>query len=72
MLSVENVFYNPHENESKILKKRKKILNAQSDHLSLMKILDSYKYVAKTNGKNQAKQFCKDYYINEKSVLKAM
>ena len=75
MLSVENIFYNPpggHDIESKILKKRSKLFNPQSDHLTLLKIIETFREVSKKQGKSAGRSFCREYFINEKSVFKAL
>lgn len=73
MLQVENIFYNPSsEPDNKILKKRQKLMSPQSDHLTLLKILNTFKSTLRKQGKTAARQFCRDFYLNEKSLAKAL
>lgn len=80
MLSVENVFYGSQTAESglagsgtkdkqkaKALKRRKHLLNASSDHLSLLQVFNAYHGQAEAN----RAMFCTEHLINGKSLKKA-
>lgn len=75
MLSVENIFYNPAstpDQEIKLVKRRQKIMDSQSDHISLLKILSTYEYHSKVKGKHSVKNFCTELSLNQKSLQKAL
>lgn len=75
MLSVENILIMPHSSvktEREVLGKRNKLLSGDSDHLSLLKICNSFEYVLKHNGKAKAKKFCADFFLNDKSIIQAL
>ena len=75
MLSVENIFYNPpggQDIEQKVLKKRIKLFNPQSDHLTLLKILETFREISKKQGKYAGRNFCREFFVNEKSLFKAL
>jgi hypothetical protein len=57
MLSVENIFFVPHgaTNEKEVIHRRNNLLNQQSDHLSLLKIINCFEYALKTKGKSKSK-----------------
>lgn len=59
MLSVENIFYfDSRSNDKKdkfIIKNRKKLMNTQSDHLTLLNIMNNFEDILKTNGKQSAR-----------------
>ena len=72
MLQVENVFFSPaSESEAKILKKRAKLMASSSDHLTLLKILTTFKLTLKNQGKAASLQFCREFFLNHKSLIKA-
>ena len=59
MLSVENIFYfDSRSNDKKeifILNQRRKLMNFQSDHLTLLNILNHFELIVKTNGKHSGR-----------------
>jgi HrpA-like RNA helicase len=71
LLSVENILYTPKGMEKEVIKKRKKFVNYESDHLTLLSIFNFFKDVLKTKCKKDAISFAKEHYLNEKSLLKA-
>lgn len=72
LLSVENILYTPKGQEKEVIKKRKKFLNPDSDHLTLLSILNFFSEVMRTKSKKEAVAFAREHYLNEKSLLKAM
>lgn len=74
MLSVENVFYGSQtmdaaigskdKQKAKALKSRRRLLNASSDHLSLLQVYSAYDE-QKSNNKAS---FCHEHLINIKSL----
>lgn len=58
--------------EKEVIKKRKKFVNYESDHLTLLSIFNFFKDVMKTKSKKDAVAFAKEHFLNEKSLLKAM
>jgi len=70
MLSVENVFYTPRKEQKEVANKRKKFLQAESDHLTLLNVYNHFEE-AMGDKKGSAKKFCRDNYLNEKSLKKA-
>ena len=72
MLSVENIFFNTSsESQQIILKKRKKILHEESDHLTLIKLFKSYKIIVLNQSRAMARKFCQEIGVSEKSLVKA-
>lgn len=71
MLSVESIFFSSKDNEVVLAKKRRKLMNGQSDHITLLNIFNAYSSILKTKGRHQVRQFCKEFGINERSVAKA-
>lgn len=47
LLSVENIMYTPKGMEKEVIKKRKKFINYESDHLTLLSIFNFFKDVLK-------------------------
>jgi HrpA-like RNA helicase len=47
LLSVENILYSPKGLEKQVIKKRKKFINYESDHLTLLNIFNFFKDVLK-------------------------
>jgi hypothetical protein len=45
LLSVENILYSPKGLEKQVIKKRKKFINYESDHLTLLNIFNFFKEV---------------------------
>ena len=72
LLSVENILYQPKGMEKVVIKKRKKFVNYESDHLTLLSIYNFFKDVIKTKSKKEAIAFAREHYLNEKSLLKAI
>ena len=72
LLSVENILYQPKGMEKLVFKKRKKFINYESDHLTLLNIFNFFKEILKTKSKTEAIAFAKDHYLNDKSLLKAL
>jgi HrpA-like RNA helicase len=72
LLSVENILYTPKGMEKVVIKKRKKFINYESDHLTLLSIYNFFRDVVKTKSKKDAVAFAKEHFLNEKSLLKAM
>lgn len=73
MLSVESIFYNPKDqSEKELRKKRKKFINSDSDHMTLLNIFNIFKDLQVNNSKKEAIEFAKSHFINEKSLQKAM
>jgi HrpA-like RNA helicase len=77
MLSVENVFYqmtnldskNPKDKfKLKAIKKRKRFNSQHSDHLALLNVFTDF---LKMSGRQQA-EFCNEYLLNHKSIQKAV
>lgn len=74
MLSVENVFYQASsygevdKHKAKAIKRRNAILNQSSDHLALLNIFNEFQKLTSTQAKNQ---FCSEYLLNGKSLVKA-
>ena len=54
LLSVENIMYTPKGQEKQVIKKRKKFINYESDHLTLLNIFNFYKDVLKTKSAREA------------------
>ena len=70
MLSVENVFYGSSSDsttidkqKSKTMKRRKRLLNQSSDHLSLLQVFTAWQEQA-----NNKVSFCNEHLINIKSL----
>lgn len=55
-----------------MIKKRKKFINYESDHLTLLSIFNFFKDVLKSKSKKEAVAFTKEHFLNDKSLLKAM
>ena len=72
LLSVENVLYQPRGMEKIVMKKRKKFMNYESDHLTLLNIFTYFKSIVKDKNKKEAIAFAREHYFNEKSLLKAI
>ena len=72
LLSVENILYNPKGMEKTVIKKRKKFVNFESDHLTLLSIFNFFKDVLKTKSKKEAVAFAREHFLNEKSLMKAI
>lgn len=72
LLSVENILYTPKGMEKVVIKKRKKFINYESDHLTLLQIFNFFKDVMKSKSKKEAVAFAKEHFLNEKSLMKAM
>lgn len=72
LLSVENILYAPKGMEKQVIKKRKKFVNYESDHLTLLNIFNFYKDVIKTKSKKEAVEFAREHFLNDKSLIKAM
>ncbi len=72
LLSVENILYAPKGMEKQVIKKRKKFVNYESDHLTLLNIFNFFKDVIKTKSKKEAVEFAREHFFNDKSLIKAM
>ena len=72
LLSVENIMYAPKGMEKQVIKKRKKFVNYESDHLTLLNIFNFFKEVIKTKSKKEAVEFAREHFLNDKSLIKAM
>ena len=72
LLSVENILYAPKGMEKQVIKKRKKFINYESDHLTLLNIFNFFKDVLKSKSKKESVDFAREHFLNEKSLLKAM
>ncbi|CDW77464.1 probable atp-dependent rna helicase dhx35 isoform 1 [Stylonychia lemnae] len=72
LLSVENILFQPKGQESIVLKKRKKFINTESDHLTLLNIFSHFKEVYKTKSKKDAIEFAREHFFNDKSLVKAL
>ena len=72
LLSVENIMYAPKGMEKQVIKKRKKFVNYESDHLTLLNIFNFFKDVIKTKSKKEAVEFAREHFLNDKSLIKAM
>jgi len=72
LLSVENILYAPKGMEKQVIKKRKKFINYESDHLTLLNIFNFFKDILKTKSKRESVEFAREHFLNEKSLLKAM
>jgi HrpA-like RNA helicase len=70
MLSVENVFYTPRNEQKTVEKRRKKFTHLQSDHLTLLNAYKAFEQ-ALQDPKESSRRFCKENYLNEKSLRKA-
>lgn len=70
MLSVENIFFAGQKDEQRIVKQRRKLLHKGSDHLTLLKIFVQYEKIAHKRG--EARHFCNEHGLNERSISKAM
>ena len=71
LLSVENILYNPKGMEKEVIKKRKKFVNYESDHLTLLSIFNFFTDVLKSKSKKEAVAFAREHFLNDKSLLKA-
>lgn len=71
LLSVENILYSPKGLEKQIIKKRKKFINYESDHLTLLNIFNFFKDVLRKS-KGEAAQFAQEHFLNDKSLQKAI
>ena len=80
MLSVENVFYGSQilssqtlesdqkdKQKAKAIKRRKHLLNASSDHLSLLQVYNAFEEQAESSRST----FCNEHLLNIKSIKKA-
>jgi len=74
MLSVENVYFTTTNLDSansrdkiklKAIKKRKRFLSQNSDHLALLNV---YKEYLKCKGGREQSDFCNEYFLNLKSI----
>lgn len=72
LLSVENIMYAPKGMEKQVIKKRKKFVNYESDHLTLLNIFNFFKDIIKTKSKKEAVEFAREHFLNDKSLIKAM
>lgn len=72
LLSVENILYAPKGLEKQVIKKRKKFINYESDHLTLLNIFNFFKDVLKTRSKKEAVEFSREHFLNDKSLFKAI
>ncbi len=72
LLSVENILYTPKGQEKEVVKKRKKFVNFESDHLTLLSIFNFFVDVVKSKSKKEAVAFAREHFLNEKSLMKAM
>lgn len=72
LLSVENILYQPKDLEKTILKKRKKFINPESDHLTLLNIFNQFKEIYKSKSKKEALEFAREHYLNDKSLVKSI
>ena len=72
LLSVENIMYAPKGMEKQVIKKRKKFVNYESDHLTLLNIFNFFKDVIKTKSKKEAVEFAREHFLNDKSLIKAI
>ena len=66
MLSVENIFYTPRINQRKAERKHKKFVFKNSDHLTLLNVFNQF-----LENKHSS-QYCKENYVNEKSLKMAL
>jgi HrpA-like RNA helicase len=64
--------YAPKGMEKQVIKKRKKFVNYESDHLTLLNIFNFFKDVIKTKSKKEAVEFAREHFLNDKSLIKAM
>ena len=64
--------YAPKGMEKQVIKKRKKFVNYESDHLTLLNIFNFFKEVIKTKSKKEAVEFAREHFLNDKSLIKAM
>ena len=71
LLSVENILYSPKGLEKQVIKKRKKFINYESDHLTLLNIFNFFKEVLRKS-KGEAVQFAQEHFLNDKSLQKAI
>lgn len=58
--------------EKEVLKKRKKFINYDSDHLTLLNIYGQFKDIMKNKSKKEAIAFAKEHFFNDKSLSKAV
>jgi hypothetical protein len=58
--------------DKQVFKKRKKFINYESDHLTLLNIFNFFKDIIKSKSKKEAVAFAKEHFLNEKSLLKAI
>lgn len=58
--------------DKQVIKKRKKFVNYESDHLTLLNIFNFFKDVIKTKSKKEAVEFAREHFLNDKSLIKAM
>ena len=72
LLSVENIMYAPKGMEKQVIKKRKKFVNYESDHLTLLNIFNFFKDVIKTKSRKEAVEFAREHFLNDKSLIKAI
>lgn len=64
--------YAPKGMEKQVIKKRKKFVNYESDHLTLLNIFNFFKDIIKTKSKKEAVEFAREHFLNDKSLIKAM
>lgn len=57
--------------EKEVIKKRKKFVNYESDHLTLLSIFNFFTDVLKSKSKKEAVAFAREHFLNDKSLLKA-
>eukprot|EP00347_Sterkiella_histriomuscorum_P000505 403375592 len=72
LLSVENILYQPKGQEKVVLKKRKKFVNTESDHLTLLNIFNYFKEIYKNKSRKEAVEFAREHFFNDKSLVKAL
>ena len=71
LLSVENILYQPRDQEKEVLKRRKRFVIKHSDHLTLLGIYYAFREVL-TKSKREAAAFAKEHFLNDKSLLKSV
>lgn len=67
MLSVESIFYSPHEKRDEAGEMRKKFASQEGDHLTLLNVLD-----ASQTHKADLFEWCRDNFINWRNLKQAL
>eukprot|EP00803_Ostreobium_quekettii_P003672 evm.model.scf_66EXC.15 EVM.evm.TU.scf_66EXC.15 scf_66EXC:132143-139773(+) len=68
MVSTDNVFFEPRENQEEAAQRRQKFVSPWGDHLTLLHIFNHYIALEK----KERMRWCRDLYINHRAMKKAL